>query len=107
MNIFFCSCLWHCGNKKVQTSGTEPLPDIGPYFKTISDTLDFELTGAQKKVIKEIHSDLKRSFPMNRLIQGDVGCGKTIVAVLVSALAVGNNVQVAIMAHTEILASQH
>lgn len=104
---FFLQLLMALRKQKVQTSGTKPLPDIGPYFKTISDTLDFELTGAQKKVIKEIHSDLKRSFPMNRLIQGDVGCGKTIVALLVSALAVGNNVQVAIMAPTEILASQH
>ena len=104
---FFLQLLMALRKQKVQTSGTKPLPDIGPYFRTISDTLDFELTGAQKKVIKEIHSDLKRSFPMNRLIQGDVGCGKTIVAILVSALAVGNNVQVAIMAPTEILASQH
>ena len=51
--------------------------------------------------------DMKRSFPMNRLIQGDVGCGKSIVAILVSIIAVGNNVQVAIMAPTEILARQH
>ena len=83
------------------------MPDIGPYFKTISRSLDFELTKAQKKVIQEIHSDLKISRPMNRLIQGDVGCGKTIVAILVSSLAVGNNMQVAVMAPTEILARQH
>ena len=62
---------------------------------------------AQKKVIQEIHSDLKITRPMNRLIQGDVGCGKTIVAILVSSLAVGNNMQVAVMAPTEILARQH
>jgi len=68
---FFLQLLMALRKQKVQTSGTKPLPDIGPYFRTISDTLDFELTGAQKKVIKEIHSDLKRTFPMNRLIQGD------------------------------------
>ena len=62
---------------------------------------------AQKKVIQEVHDDLKISRPMNRLIQGDVGCGKTIVAILVSSLTVGNNRQVAVMAPTEILARQH
>lgn len=83
------------------------LNDIGPYFKSIVENLQFELTNAQKKVVKEVHDDLKNNFQMNRLIQGDVGCGKTIVAILVSAIAVGNNVQVAIMAPTEILARQH
>ena len=83
------------------------LNDIGPYFKPIVENLKFELTNAQKKVVKEVHHDLKKNFQMNRLIQGDVGCGKTIVAILISAIAVGNNVQVAIMAPTEILARQH
>ena len=83
------------------------LNDIGPYFKPIIENLNFELTNSQKKVVKEIHYDLKKNFQMNRLVQGDVGCGKTIVAILVSSIAVGNNVQVAIMAPTEILARQH
>ena len=91
----------------IQKVGTKALLDIGPYFKIISESLSFELTKAQKKVIQEIHDDLKISRPMNRLIQGDVGCGKTIVAILVSSLAVGNNRQVAVMAPTEILARQH
>jgi ATP-dependent DNA helicase RecG len=65
------------------------------------------LTNAQERVIKEIHQDLKQSISMNRLLQGDVGSGKTIVSILVSALAVGNNTQVAIMVPTEILATQH
>jgi ATP-dependent DNA helicase RecG len=73
----------------------------------ISESLEFELTNAQKRVIKEIHQDLKQSISMNRLLQGDVGSGKTIVSILVSALAVGNNTQVAIMVPTEILATQH
>jgi ATP-dependent DNA helicase RecG len=69
--------------------------------------LDFELTDAQKRVIEEIHEDLKKKVAMNRLLQGDVGSGKTIVSILITALAVGNNAQVAIMAPTEILAHQH
>ncbi len=86
---------------------TKRLIDIGPYFRSISETLDFELTNAQKNVIQDVHIDMKNNHPMNRLIQGDVGCGKTIVAVLISLIAIGNNVQVAIMAPTEILARQH
>jgi ATP-dependent DNA helicase RecG len=87
--------------------GTKPLGKIGPYAKLIYDQLDFEITNAQKRVLKEIHDDLKKPVMMNRLLQGDVGCGKTIIAILASAIAVGNKVQVAIMAPTEILAHQH
>ena len=93
--------------KNIKNAKTKPLKDVGPYFKTIRDSLSFELTKAQKKVIQEIHSDMKKDACMNRLLQGDVGSGKTIVAILSAALAVGNNVQVAVMAPTEILASQH
>jgi len=87
--------------------GTNPLDKTGPYAKLIYDQLVFELTIAQKRVLKEIHDDMKKSMMMNRLLQGDVGCGKTIVAILASAIAVGNKAQVAIMAPTEILAHQH
>ena len=87
--------------------GTNPLGKTGPYAKLIYRQLDFELTSAQKRVLKEIHDDLKKSVMMNRLLQGDVGCGKTIIAILASAIAVGNKVQVAIMAPTEILTHQH
>ena len=104
---FFLQLLMALRKQSLQHSGTSPLSNIGPYFKLISESLEFELTEAQKKVIKEIHSDLKNSISMNRLLQGDVGSGKTIVSILVSALAVGNSVQVAIMAPTEILATQH
>ena len=93
--------------EKFRTNKTKPLKDIGPYFNIVIDNLKFELTNAQKNVIKEIHFDLKKDSQMNRLIQGDVGCGKTIVAILTSAIAIGNNVQTAIMAPTEILARQH
>ena len=71
------------------------------------ENLTFELTEAQKRVLKEVHGDLIRSFPMTRLIQGDVGSGKTIVAALNALHVVENGYQVAIMAPTEILAKQH
>jgi len=69
--------------------------------------LPFELTGAQKRVIKEIRTDTAKGRQMNRLLQGDVGSGKTIVAVLVMLLAVDNSYQACLMAPTEILARQH
>ncbi len=73
----------------------------------LKQLLPFTLTGAQKKVIGEIFDDLKSDAPMNRLIQGDVGSGKTIVAFLAAFAAMENGYQVALMAPTEILAEQH
>ncbi len=69
--------------------------------------LPFELTNAQKKVIKEIYQDLKSGKQMNRLIQGDVGSGKTIVSFICMLVVIGNGAQTALMAPTEILADQH
>ena len=69
--------------------------------------LPFQLTAAQQRVLGEILTDMRRPFPMNRLIQGDVGSGKTIVALLAMLLAVSNGQQAALMAPTEILAEQH
>jgi len=69
--------------------------------------LEFDLTGAQKRVIKEIHKDLTSGRQMNRLLQGDVGSGKTIVAFISMLLAIDNGFQVCLMAPTEILAEQH
>ena len=93
--------------ENIKRSEARPFKDIGPYFQIIRDGLKFELTRSQKKVIAEIHGDMKKGHSMNRLLQGDVGSGKTIVAILSSSLAVGNSAQVAIMAPTEILAAQH
>ncbi len=104
---FFLQMLMALRKSSLQKTGTKALKKIGPQVKLISDSLDFELTNAQKKVIKEIKDDMARPFSMNRLLQGDVGSGKTIVSVLAVAIAVANNVQVAVMAPTEILAHQH
>jgi len=76
-------------------------------LKKCVDRLPFTLTDAQKRVLKEILEDLKKPFPMTRLIQGDVGSGKTVVAALAALNTVRNGYQVAIMAPTEILAKQH
>ena len=72
-----------------------------------SNFLPFELTGAQKRVIKEIRRDVNRNIQMNRLLQGDVGSGKTLVALMTMLLAMDNGFQSCLMAPTEILAQQH
>lgn len=69
--------------------------------------LPFELTSAQRRVLREISSDIKSPYPMNRLLQGEVGCGKTIVALITMIIAVSNGYQAALMAPTEVLAEQH
>ena len=84
-----------------------PMPKVGADFNACFQALPFELTGAQKRVIKEIRADLTSGSQMNRLLQGDVGSGKTMVAVLSSLIAVGNGFQSCIMAPTEVLAQQH
>ena len=83
------------------------MPIVGSRFHALYKSLPFELTGAQKRVIHEIHDDLKGGHQMNRLLQGDVGSGKTLVALLCCLLAVDNGYQTCIMAPTEILANQH
>tara|TARA_B100000029_G_C17609750_1_gene969089 strand:- start:16677 stop:18770 length:2094 start_codon:yes stop_codon:yes gene_type:complete len=83
------------------------IPNNGAYVKRIFNSISFDLTGAQKKALSEIHSDMASRKVMNRLVQGDVGSGKTIVAILASAIVAGNNFQVAVMVPTEILAYQH
>jgi ATP-dependent DNA helicase RecG len=83
-------------------------PNVGEYFNTFySEKLPFELTGAQKRVLKEIRQDLKLGVHMNRLLQGDVGSGKTIVGLMCMLMALDNGFQTCLMAPTEILAQQH
>lgn len=84
-----------------------PMPKVGAAFNACYNALPYELTGAQKRVIKEIRSDMMSGHQMNRLLQGDVGSGKTMVAVLTALIAVGNGYQACIMAPTEVLAQQH
>lgn len=83
------------------------MPMVGNRFHALYKALPFDLTNAQKRVIHEIHDDLKSGHQMNRLLQGDVGSGKTLVALLCCLLAVDNGYQACIMAPTEILANQH
>ena len=80
---------------------------VGEAFNKCYESLPFPLTGAQKRVITEIRNDLKSGHQMNRLLQGDVGSGKTMVALLSALIAVGNGYQACIMAPTEVLAQQH
>lgn len=81
---------------------------VGYNFNTFyNNFLPFELTGAQKQVIKEIRHDVNRNIQMNRLLQGDVGSGKTLVALMTMLLAMDNGFQSCLMAPTEILAQQH
>jgi ATP-dependent DNA helicase RecG len=77
------------------------------YTKQLRSSLSFALTPAQERVLAEIEADLRRPHPMNRLLQGDVGSGKTIVALMAGLMAIEGGYQVAMMAPTEILAEQH
>ncbi len=84
-----------------------PLETTAIIDARITNRFPFELTGDQQKVIKEISQDMSRQFPMNRLLQGDVGSGKTVVAVYAMMLAVAKGHQAVLMAPTEVLARQH
>ncbi len=93
--------------KKREQNPGFAMPMVGSRFHALYKALPFDLTNAQKRVIHEIHDDLKSGHQMNRLLQGDVGSGKTLVALLCCLLAVDNGYQACIMAPTEILANQH
>ena len=85
-----------------------PFPKVGANFKNFyENNIPFELTNAQKRVLKEIRTDMKKPIQMNRLLQGDVGSGKTMVALLSMLIAMDNGFQSCMMAPTEILAQQH
>ncbi len=99
------------GKQKLSTTRDERgvvFQKVGEVFNTFYQKhLPFELTNAQKRVMKEVRADVARGHHMNRLIQGDVGSGKTIVALLAALLAIDNGYQVCLMVPTEILAMQH
>lgn len=91
-----------------QTSRGAVFPTIGRFFNRFYEQcLPFELTGAQKRVLREIRQDVRTGHQMNRLVQGDVGSGKTMVALMSMLMALDNGYQACLMAPTEILATQH
>jgi ATP-dependent DNA helicase RecG len=90
-----------------RAKGAAALPTIGAHSAAFLATLPFALTTAQQRVLAEIRADLRASFPMQRLLQGDVGSGKTVVAALAAAQAIDSGFQAVLMAPTEILADQH
>ncbi|NQV16188.1 ATP-dependent DNA helicase RecG [bacterium] len=92
---------------QIEVTKQNRFDSYGEYLSSQYEKLPFELTAAQKRVMGEIWEDLKSAHPMNRLLQGDVGSGKTVVSLLAAAIAAGNGYQTAIMAPTEILAEQH
>ena len=89
-----------------QLTGME-IKDSDLLYQKLLAQLPFQLTGAQTRVIQELFSDMKQAWPMNRLVQGDVGSGKTLVAAAAALFAIESGFQVALMAPTEILAEQH
>ncbi len=90
-----------------RAKGAAPLPLIGAITQAFQRALPFTLTGAQQRVLNTIRNDLLAAFPMQRLLQGDVGSGKTVVAALAAAQAIDSGYQAVLMAPTEILADQH
>ncbi len=90
-----------------QATGAYPVPASSKLVPALLKQLPFQLTGAQQRVCSEISSDLAKPFPMLRLVQGDVGAGKTLVALVAALQAIEAGLQVALMAPTELLAEQH
>ncbi|MEA3296445.1 MAG: ATP-dependent DNA helicase RecG [candidate division Zixibacteria bacterium] len=103
----FLTLVFRNREKKVIAVKNHTYDTPGQKLSTFKTMLPFELTSGQKRAIKEIFSGLQSKYPMMRLLQGDVGCGKTVVAVLAALYVTENNKQVAFMAPTEILAEQH
>ncbi len=98
----------HYAKDRMQKYVGHKFAKVGEMFNRFySECLPFELTGAQKRVVREIHRDVRGNHQMNRLLQGDVGSGKTLVALLSMLLAKDNGYQACLMAPTEILAEQH
>lgn len=99
--------LHHARQRRLSLSALALSRQAGPLQQALRNQLPFSLTQAQDRVVAEILDDLQRPHPMHRLVQGDVGSGKTIVAALVAAHVIDHGYQVALMAPTEILAEQH
>jgi len=97
------------GNRSRRAVASKPqkYAPPGELMTRLKDSLPFKLTTGQSRVIKELIADMQLETPMSRLMHGDVGCGKTVVAILAALYAAENNLQVAFMAPTEILAEQH
>jgi ATP-dependent DNA helicase RecG len=93
--------------QEIKADPGEPLRDAARLEAKLIESLPFTLTGAQQRALAEVDRDLASSQPMVRLVQGDVGCGKTVVAAAAAARTVGSGLQAALMAPTELLAEQH
>jgi len=104
---FFLQLLMALRKKRIENTNGRVYIKKGHYVKKMYNEIPFTLTNSQIKVLKEIRSDLTSKKQMNRLLQGDVGSGKTIVATLIASIVIGNNSQVAVLAPTELLAEQH
>ncbi len=110
--IIFEEFFWlelHLARKRkgIQKEKASSLKKESALVEKVKASLPFQLTGAQERALVEIKKDLKKSHPMHRLVQGDVGCGKTLVGLLACVHAIENGCQTAFMAPTEILAEQH
>ncbi len=103
LQLLFALQRYHVRNKPLGISFDKQSPRLNELYKK----LPFEMTQSQKNVMREIRRDMKESSPMNRLLQGDVGAGKTLVAMMAALVCIDNGYQVALMAPTEILAEQH
>ena len=106
---FFLFQIGHAWRRHASTTELKPfVPDVDDRIRaSAAKVLPFKLTPGQRQAVKEIVDDMRRPEPMHRLLQGDVGAGKTIVALLAALVAMENGLQVAFMAPTEILAGQH
>ncbi len=106
--LFYIQLLFALRKNETETTvRAASFEKVGDYTNKVYAALPYEMTGAQKRVIREIRADLKSGFQMNRLVQGDVGSGKTLVAIFSMMIALDNDAQCAFMAPTEILATQH
>ena len=105
--LFFLELLIIRSREELARETGHPMFLDRDFLARVGNLLPFTLTKAQKRVMREITADLGKKRPMNRLIQGDVGCGKTVVALLTALIVISNGFQAAVMAPTEILAHQH